>query len=191
MASFRAAERAGADQLETDLQLIDGELVLAHPPRQPRASLADLLKETELPLVLHIKRRHWDPRHDRRVLDRLAALDINNPYTVSSFWPGTLTYAKRHYPKLRTAYITFWPAYDLLFWKRLGASEYGGWWRLCSARVAQRYHARGLRLIAFTPDNPSAIRKLRDRGVDGVITNAVSAAVAAVRSRSARGTRQD
>lgn len=44
-ASWRRAIQRGADAIELDIQLIDGELMLAHPPRHPKESLATALRD--------------------------------------------------------------------------------------------------------------------------------------------------
>lgn len=172
--SFRRALASGADRLETDVQLVDGELVLAHPPRRAHMTLVELLDLTDRPLVLHLKRRRANPWHDRRVVDRLVPLiSGRRDVVVSSFWPSTLTYLKRHYPTVWTAFISYWPGYDLYFSHRLGVVEYHGWTPLCTARAAAHAHRKGIRLIGFVADSPRLVTRLRRNGLDGVITDAV------------------
>jgi len=175
LASCLAATAAGANWLEVDVQLFGGELMLAHPPRKPKDSLENILANTRLPLVLHIKRRHYNPWHDRKVVDRLVPLLNNRQVTVASFWPGTVTYLKRKYPHVPTTYGTFWLGYDVLLAKRLGVTTYSSRYRLLSPRAVARAHAKGLRVITFTPPgNQRVLQKIRRLGVDGVITDKVS-----------------
>src|SRR5207245_2109662 len=149
-------------------------LMLAHPPRQPRASLDDILSTLDVPLILQIKRRYLNPWHDRQVVDRIAALNLPH-MTVSSFWPSTLTYAKRRYPKLRTAFITWWANYDLLFSRRLGATEYHVWHRSLRPHTVTRAAQRGVSIIVFTvPYTDQRLAGLRSRGAAGVITDQIS-----------------
>lgn len=175
LASCQAAIQAGADRLELDVQLVNGELVLAHPPRSPQDTLRNILNHLDVPLVLHLKRRHFNPLHDRRSLDRLAPLVTGREVTVSSFWPGTVTYAKRSHPHLRTAYATFWPGYDLLLAHRLGVAEFHGWHRTITARTVAKAAASHVKLVAFTPPaTPPVIARLQKRGVRSVITDQVA-----------------
>jgi glycerophosphoryl diester phosphodiesterase len=175
-ASFEEALSAGATRLETDLVLQNGELMLAHPPRRPEMSLRELFELTDRPIVLHLKRRRLNPFHDQRVIRQLAPLVVDRPnVTVSSFWPGTLTFLKRHFPDIRTAFITYWPSYDLLFSHRLGAAEYHAWWRGCSERAIHRAERRNVRLITFVaPPTEEAKRRVRVPGIAGVITDHVA-----------------
>ena len=168
VASCQAAIRNGADRLELDVQLIDGQLRHAHPP----ATTGDLLEETlaaiKVPLILHLKRRRLSRHHDRRVLGQLARLDCDR-FVVSSFWPGTLTFAKRHHPQVRTALASWWLGYDLWFSRRLGVDEYHVFHRTLSRRAVRRAMRRGLAVIAFVPNQP---RRL-PAGVRGVMTDRI------------------
>lgn len=174
LASCRRAIRNGADAVELDVQLIGGKLMLAHPPRKPKESLRMALAGLRCPVVLHLKRRHFNPWHDRNVLERLAKIRFRPGLTVSSRWPGTLTYAKRHFPKLRTAFITEWPGWDLRFAGRLGVSEYHGWHATLTRRAAERAERQNIPLISFVPGGQQA-KKLRRLGVSGVIADDVRA----------------
>ncbi len=169
-----AGEIAGADQLEVDVQLRAGQLVLAHGSRQPSHNLlADVLAATQLPFVLHLKRRWWNPWHDRAALEMIAALPNQRRLTISSFWPGTLRHAKRRYPQLTTAFITWWPGYDLLLSRQLGAAEYHAWSRLITPAAVSRARRRRVRLIAFQ-SRPGVERRLFDLGAAGVITDQIA-----------------
>jgi glycerophosphoryl diester phosphodiesterase len=175
LASGRRAIRKGADAVELDVQLFRGKLVLSHGRATERSQPLDpVLRKVRKPLILHIKRRHLNPWHDRQVVDRLAAV-TRRDITVASFWASTLTYAKRHHPRLSTAFITFWPGYDLFFSRRLGASEYHAWHRLTGRRAVQKAHRRGLRIVAFTTSDKERVNQLKQAGVDGVITDSVKA----------------
>jgi hypothetical protein len=161
-------------------------------------TLQELLDLTEVPLVLHLKRRWFNPFHDQRAVRKLSEVLANRSgVTISSFWPGTVRFIKRHYPALRSAFITYWPSYDLLFSHNLGASEYHAWWRGCSRGAAQRAAARKVRLIAFVaPPTEAAKRRLHTPGIHGVITDHVAffsgrrPVAQPARPRSVRGSRR-
>lgn len=162
LVSCRAAIAGGATAVELDVRLVDGELVLAHAFRRPRERLGTILRGLSVPVVVHINRRHLNPRHDRRALRQLAGLQHRPGLTVSSWWPGTLRYAKRHHPKLRTAFITRWLGWDRHFAASLGVSEFHAWHRTLTRRAIGKTN---LPVIAFVPNQP--IRP----AVAGVITD--------------------
>lgn len=170
LASCRRALQHGADVIELDVQLIDGELMLAHPPRQPKASLNDVLPRLKCPVVLHLKRRHLNRRHDRAALTKLADVRYRPGLTVSSFWPGTLRHAKRNYPKLQTAFLTRWLGWDYRFAKSLGVTELHAWhWTLTNHAIRKAKRP----VTAFPPRRPTA--RLATGLLRGVITDKVSA----------------
>jgi glycerophosphoryl diester phosphodiesterase len=175
-ASFQMAAELGADRLEADVLLHQGRLMLAHPPRKPQMSLEELLTQTDLPLVLHLKRRYFNPFHDQRVIRQLAPLIADRPnVTISSFWPGTLTFLRRHHPNQKTAFITYWAAYDLLFSHRLGADEYHAWWWSCTPTAVRRAQVRHVRLVAFNaPPTEVARQVVTKPGIIGLITDHIA-----------------
>lgn len=175
--SFHRAIRHGADGLEIDVQLYRNRLVCAHDHASEHSPLlADVLPELSVPLVLHVKRRRFRRVHDRAVIDRLADVlkSGRRDVTISSFWPGTIRYLKRHYPELRSAFATWVPDYDLFWAKHVRADEYHGWYRLMTKRAAARAHRSGLRLIAYArPFERPSVSAIRALGVDGIITDRI------------------
>jgi glycerophosphoryl diester phosphodiesterase len=173
LASCRRAIRKGADAVELDVQLVDGELRLGHPPQRPKARLADVLPGLRCEVILHLKRRGFNPWHDRAAADLLAPVVTRRPMTsVSSVWPGTLTYLKRSHPKVRTILNTWAPTYDLLFSKRLGATEYCCWHRTVTGRTIRRAGKRGIKLSAFVV-SPESAERLSAWGVRRLMTDRV------------------
>lgn len=176
LASCRRALRHGADAIELDVQLIGGELMLAHPPRRPKESLQAVLNGIDRPVVLHLKRRHLNRYHDRKVLGLLQGVTHRPGITVSSFWPGTLTYAKRHYPNLRTAFITYGAWWDLHFAKRLGVDEFHAWHGSITPHAIRAARRQRIGLIGLNApwERRTVIER---RGIRGVITDYVSSYV--------------
>ncbi|MFP4344507.1 MAG: glycerophosphodiester phosphodiesterase [Anaerolineales bacterium] len=58
-------------------------------------------------------------------------------------------------------------------------------YRLLSARRVQRAHRRGLRVAAWTVDDPDEVRRLAEWGVDVIITNTPDLVLAALEGRGA------
>lgn len=172
LASCQHAVRNGANAIELDVKLFRGELVLAHDrPTARSAKLQEVLPKLTVPVALHLKRHKLNPLHDRRALLQLSTITHRPGLLVSSFWPGTLRFAKRRFPKLETAFITFWPRWDLRSSRSLGVSDVCTYHRRIDERVASEAKRQRVRLFAFTPHQPDqALRRL----ADGVITDNVS-----------------
>lgn len=172
LASCRQAIRGGADAVELDVKLYRGALVLAHDaPSDRSAKLEDVLPRLQVPVALHLKRHHMNPWHDRRAVLQLSTITHRPGLLVSSFWPGTLRFAKRHFPSLETAFISFWPGRDLRRSSTLGISDLCAYHRRIDSRIAAEARRRNVRLFAFTPNQPD---DRLARLVDGVITDDVS-----------------
>lgn len=178
LASCLQAVSDGATRLELDVQLAGEELVLAHPPAKRSDTVANILAHLTVPIIFHIKRRHYSPWHDRRVIDRLVPLIEGRPIIISSFWPGTVLYAKRHYPGLGTAYASLWAGYDLVLSRRLGVTEYHVWHRTVTRRAVQTAHRKGLQILLFNarPQRPT-VQEIRELGADGAFVDEVKAYV--------------
>lgn len=176
--------------------MIDGELVLAHPPRQPRMTLTELLDLTDAPLVLHLKRRHFSPWQDRRTVRQLLPLIKQRPgVSISSFWPGTLRWMRRQRFDIPTIFNTWAPTYDLLFSRGIGATEYVCWHRTITARTVRWAARRGITLSAFiVPPTESAVQKFTRLGLHRIMTDHVAffarQPARPARPRSARGRRR-
>jgi glycerophosphoryl diester phosphodiesterase len=167
LASCKRAIKHGADKLELDVQLINGQLMLAHPPRQPKESLSHVLAGVKIPVVLHLKRRHFSRWHDQAALKQLANVKHAPGITVSSYWPGTLRHIRRHYPQLRRAMLTWWLGWDRHFAGSLGVSEFHSWHRVLTNSAI---HKTDLPVIAYIPGTG---RVGRLKGLAGVIADDV------------------
>ncbi len=173
--SCRRAVQFGASRVEVDVQRINGRFVLAHPPRNDGETLASFLEKVPCAVLLHIKRRRFNPWHDRAVVDEIAKLQKGADITIESFWPGTLAYAKRRYPNLKRAYATAWAWYDVRFSRRLGFAECicRDW--IIGPRATAAAKRRGVTITVYTPRNtPRSKMRLKRAQVDAVMTDNVS-----------------
>ena len=168
LASCRRAITHGADAVELDVPLIAGELMLAHPPRQPKESLETVLKGISCPAILHLKRRRFSRRHDLAALKQLARVTHRPGITISSYWPGTLRHIRKRYPNTRRAMVTWWLGWDRHFADSLGVAEFHSWHRMltaCAIRKADRP------VIAFVPGARNGFHRA---GLAGVIADDVA-----------------
>jgi glycerophosphoryl diester phosphodiesterase len=174
LAGCRQAVQAGARRVEVDVQRIGGVFLLAHPPRRNGETLAALLENPPCPLVLHIKRRRFNPWHDRAVVDEIARLTESADVMIESFWPGTLAYAKRHHPQVQRAFATAWAWYDVRFSRRLGFAELVCRDWIIGPRAVAVAEKRGVNITVYTPRNTERSKaRLRRAGVAAVMTDAV------------------
>ena len=93
---------------------------------------------------------------------------------VSSFSPQALAAAREVAPDLPLALLldTLWPeCLDVA--ERLGCQAVVLHEPLIDAALVRRLHAAGLRVLAFTVNDPERAGTLLDLGVDGLITDAV------------------
>lgn len=176
LASCRRGIALGADRIELDVQLINDELMLAHPPRKPKESLATVLEGIgDTPLMLHLKRRRFNPWHDRKAIRRMAPLLAGRNTVIITLWPGTAAYLRRYYPKLRYAFVSAWAWYDLHFWKRLSTKEWVSRSWMLSARMMRLANKHGAKITVYTTNNtPKMAAKLKRLGVTGVMTDDVA-----------------
>lgn len=92
---------------------------------------------------------------------------------VSSFHHGALEAVRRELPEVRIGVLTKRLAEDRL-WS--AAAEVSAWsvhipWGLITPDLVARAHDRGLRVIAWTVNDPVIMDRLLAAGVDGIITD--------------------
>jgi glycerophosphoryl diester phosphodiesterase len=207
LASLEAAVAAGADLVEFDVGL---DLTLAHSPREVPGEALDLdgalefLRAHGCGVQLDLKhvgvereavdaiRRHGLARRALvstawpRTARRLAAIAPDLPraigyprdrYGVSRVrWPGGLTAAGA--AALRTAMPARVPV--LLRWSRSNVLALHH--ALVSRAAVRRAHARGAPVLAWTANDEELVARLRDLGVDAIVSDDPAMAVATLES---------
>ena len=174
LAAIRAAIRLGVDMVEIDVQQTrDGELIVFHDYRLDRIygvhrrvrdalrcelpgapTLTEVLR-LNFPLLIEIKGA--DP-------ERVAALvQRRKDVIVFSVHPGKVQ---------RLSHVTRFGLYARRIRFPAGVAGLGLSRQLVtSPAVVRRIHRRGLKLFVWTVDRTEEMRRLRDWGVDGLITN--------------------
>ncbi len=172
MAAIRAAIRLGVDMVEVDVQQTrDGELVVFHDYRLDRIygvhkrvrdawrrelpeapTLAEVLR-LKFPLLVEIKGA--DPA-------RVAAVIGDREDVIVFSIRNRKTERFRNRFGLFAHRIKFLPGIA-----GLGLSRK----LVTSPAVVKRIHRRGLKLFVWTVNRPDEMRRLRDWGVDGLITD--------------------
>ena len=174
LASCQDAVASGAEAVEVDIQLIDGKLYTGHDSGVPAQNLKTILEQIKVPLVLHLRRRGLDPRHDREAVRTLYLLLRREDISVASFWPGTLRYMHREELGIRTIYLSWWPNPHLWFSRGKIANEYCSWHRTTNNRTVAAAKRRGVKLSVFTvPAKEKYRRKFRKLSIRRIVTDHV------------------
>jgi len=207
LASLVDAVRAGADGIECDVRrTADGALALHHdaviegvgtvaeltvaqlPERVPLLeAVLDALQGSRL--NLEIKNLPHEPGYDpeeltaRQVATLLAERGGQDSVIISSFTSAALDAVVGIDPDLPTGFLTT-ADYDQD--KALGRAVERGWsalhphHRAVTAALVAAAHDQGLAVNTWTVNDPDEARRLAGIGVDGVITDAVGAILAAL-----------
>ncbi len=191
MESFEEALRAGADGFETDLRLLaDGTAVLFHD---------DEIGNREIEALTRAELSSYDARVDPvRALARFAGrgtmiLEVKRSgwedvlCTEISGWKDIVVASFDHsiIAELARRRVTF-PLGLTISGRIVGLDDYaarlGATWvfpafRYVDEALVGNLHARGMKVVPWTPDLPKQWKQLRDAGCDGVITNCPAEAV--------------
>jgi glycerophosphoryl diester phosphodiesterase len=181
IASFQKAIDLGCDEVETDVWLVDGALVISHDrPASARGllTLDDALDFCAGRVVVNLELKNAASDASatetgeavaRRLLER-SAMDVY----VSSFWFSALDGALSVAPDIDRAFI-FGSAPDMP--ALLAQARVLDLWALhpehqyvTPGRVAAA-HAASLRVNTWTVNDPAEIAQLVEWGVDGIMSD--------------------
>lgn len=179
LASFERAIELGCDEIETDVWLTDRGLVVSHDPPDPGASLTldDALGSCAGRVTLNVEVKALrDEANAYRAGARVASLiaERGADAYVSSFWWPALEGAREHDPAVRRAYIyASYAEVDVL----VARARAAGLWALhpnqtyVTLELVAAAHAAGLRVNAWTANEPADIAALMAAGVDGICSD--------------------
>jgi len=192
IASFDEALRAGADGFETDLRLLsDRTAILYHDDELGDADIeslgaADLTSKGAIvqkvsdlaayagraKMVLELKRSKWE--------DELVKLVGGWPDIIlASFDHSLIVELHRRKLNVPLGLTTFgWIDGLAAYAARLGATWVFPGYRYVDAETVASLHARGVKVVPWTPNRPREWDALRAAGCDGVITDVPHEAVA-------------
>ena len=205
--SFGTAIREGVYGIETDVQVTrDGERVLFHDRKLSRTTnghgkidevpieyvrgldaglgqqvpllcegLSFMKKESARKIHVYLELKETVYGHLDAVLEDVVRLDMLGNVTFISFHHDMLNSLIDAEPNARVGY-----SYNLripIHEGRLVVVNHS----LLTGRKMQLARRKGMSVLAYTVDRQDRIRKLSEMGVDGVITNDILAAKAALR----------
>lgn len=181
ISSFERAIELGCDEIETDVWLFDGRLVISHDrPVTPRTLLLeDAIAACRGRVVLDVEvKASRDEAAARETGARTAALirerGGRDEAYVSSFWLPALEGARAAAPEVRRAYI--YASYEgiddlvararqLALWALHPAHAY------VTPELVRAAHAAGLVVNTWTANEPDDIAALVALGVDGIASD--------------------
>ena len=180
--SFEKAIALGCDELETDVWLMEaGALVISHdrPPADAALlSLADVLDlcRGRIAVNVELKSDRDDGRAQRTGMAAasLIAERSGSDAYVSSFWWSALEGAREAAPAVRRAFV-FSDSPDPV--ALIASARELGLWALHPNRayvtpeLVAAAHAAGLRVNAWTVNEPAEIAAFAALGVDGIMSN--------------------
>lgn len=193
--SFEEALRAGADGFETDLRLLsDGVPVLYHDDEIDELACEsyrfDQLKKVEqlrvlerfagrAHMCLEVKRSKWE--------DVLLEHVSKWPgIVIASFDHSLIAELHRRKAGVPLGLTIFGYVVDLAeYAERLGATWVYPQYRYVDAEMVDSLHARGIRVVPWTPNRERDWSRLREVGCDGVITDLPAEAVEWLRGSAA------
>jgi glycerophosphoryl diester phosphodiesterase len=182
--SFAAFDRAvelGCDELETDVWATPRGLLVAHERPGEDAdppTLEAVLEHCQGRIAVNVElkaERSMDAARDvaRRVAELLRQRSEGDVY-VSSFWWSALEESARHSPGVRRAYVfSAAPPLDAL----IPAARSLGLWALhpnrtyVTSQLVDAAHRAGMRVNAWTANEPPEIAALIELGVDGIMSD--------------------
>ena len=196
LAAFRAAAALGADGVELDIHATaDGALFVHHdekiggvhhipylPARrvrelrlangEPIPTLAEALDAVGSRLQVFVEVKSLAPRFDDRLFDALAHGPNPAGYAVHSFDHRIVRRLGLERPDLRRGVLaSAYPVRPLAALEDAGATMLWQEWLLVDRALVDALHGADMQILVWTVDDPAAMERLLDLGVDGVCTN--------------------
>lgn len=193
LAAFSASGPSGADGVELDVHLsADGVVVVHHDPVVADGRSIGELTVDELPdhipsleaalaacgpLTVNIEIKPDGPERLRAQLIERAIADAHvepHRFLYTSFDHSIVDRVRELVPDTSTGLLTMdGAALDAVLDRAAsgGHDAVAAWYPFLDATVIDRAHGLGLRVIAWTVDDPDRMRALIDAGIDAIITN--------------------
>jgi len=195
LASFDLALKHGCDGFEFDVRLTDcGRAVICHDAEVDgiRVSKASCDQLTHLPELGSVLARYADraflnielkvPGLESQVLIGLKEQAPQRGYVVSSFLPEVLTQLRVRSSSMALGLICDKPK-ELDRWKGLPVQYLIPHYSLITGELVSEIHRAGRTLLAWTVNDKASMLRLRDWGVDGIISDNTELLVSTLAAR--------
>jgi glycerophosphoryl diester phosphodiesterase len=182
-ASFDLALEHGCDGFEFDVRLTgDGRGLVCHDPKVDRISLAKATASqlVDLPCVEDVLQRYGGRVFldielkvrglESKLLHSLREHRMEEDYVVSSFLPDVVKELKTRSARVQAGIICDKPK-QLAGWRDLSVEYVIPHFSLVTRKLVQDVHATGRKLLTWTVNDPKAMRRFADWGVDGIISD--------------------
>jgi len=110
------------------------------------------------------------PGLESKVLNSLREYRLEENYVVSSFLPEVVIELKTRSAKIQTGIICD-KAGQLAGWRELNVGYVIPHCSLVTRKLVQDVHGAGRKLLSWTVNDPGAMLRLADWGVDGIISD--------------------
>ena len=186
VASFDRALSDGCDGFEFDVRLAaDGEAVICHDPSAAGICIADASAQhlAQLARLAEVLSRYRESAFldiELKVsgLEKITANLIRKfpprkGFVVSSFLPEVVTVVKTQDPSIPVGLICETKA-ELSRWRQLPTEYVIPRHDLVSRTLVDNIKAAGKKVLVWTANDPAEMRRFRDFGVDGIISDKTS-----------------
>lgn len=108
------------------------------------------------------------------LIDLITRKGLIDKAVIISFMPETIEYINKNYPKVQVQVLAgdktteYWQKWCL---KR--KIDLDAVWSLITPELVQALHKAGLKVNAWTVDDPAVFQRMKDYGVDFITTNAI------------------
>ena len=119
----------------------------------------------------------------RALIAEIRKSGVESRTTIQSFDFRTLKVVEREAPGIATVYLTEQKDSSPARAKAAGAKTWSPDFRALSAETVKEAHRLGLRVVVWTVNEAADIQRMRDWGVDGVISDYPDRAVQILRKR--------
>jgi glycerophosphoryl diester phosphodiesterase len=209
IAAFRTAMAMGADGVELDVHVTDDGVPMVHhdpavgshriadatfamldgqmlPNGEPLPTLRQALDALGAEQLVFVELKALPEHYDENLLDILAAGPAPERYHVHAFDHRIVRRLRTRRPELRCGLLSCsYPVRPFMSLLDAGASTLWQRQELVDAALLEEARTLGLRVFAWTTDDPTRMRELVDLGVDGLCTNRPDVGRDVVGSRAA------
>ena len=183
LASFDLALEQGCDGFEFDVHLTGaGRSVVCHDAKVAGIAVSHATADQllHLPLLEDVLQRYNQrafldielkvPGLESKVLNTLREYRIEEDYVVSSFLSEVVMELKTRSAKIQAGIICDKPE-ELACWRDLTVEYVIPHSSLVTRKLVQEVHNAGRKLLSWTVNDPGAMLRLADWGVDGIISD--------------------